>query len=71
MQDFPEVGAPPVGGGGAPTYDFAKNFQKLHEIERIWTRGGGRGGGEASLGPPLDPPLHFIKKITPDFAKKY
>ena len=22
--------------GGAPTYDFAKISQKLHEIERIW-----------------------------------
>ena len=28
--------------GGAPTYDFAKFSQKLHEIERIWTPGGGR-----------------------------
>ena len=27
--------------GGAPTYDFAKFSQKLHEIERIWTPGGG------------------------------
>ena len=31
----------PRGGGanspGVPTYDFAKFFQKLHEIERIWT----------------------------------
>ena len=28
---------------GAPTYDFAKFFQKPHEIERIWTpRGGAR-----------------------------
>ena len=26
---------------GAPTYDFAKFSQKLHEIERIWTPGGG------------------------------
>ena len=29
-------------GGGAPTYDFAKISPKLHEIERIWTPGGGR-----------------------------
>ena len=33
----------PQGGGansqGAPTYDFAKISQKLHEIERIWTPG--------------------------------
>ena len=26
------------GGGRAPTYDFAKISQKLHEIDRIWTR---------------------------------
>ena len=25
---------------GVPTYEFAKFSQKLHEIERIWTRGG-------------------------------
>ena len=36
IQDFPEE--------GAPTYDFAKFSQKLHEIERIWTPGGGGGG---------------------------
>ena len=29
-----------LSGGGAPTYDFAKFSQKLHEIERIWTPGG-------------------------------
>ena len=27
--------------GGAPTYDFAKFSQKLHEIEIIWAPGGG------------------------------
>ena len=27
---------------GAPTYDLAKFSQKLHDIERIWTLGGGR-----------------------------
>ena len=35
----------PQGGGansrGVPTYDFAKFFQKLHEIERNWTPRGG------------------------------
>ena len=43
IQDFPEEGAPTLqaGGGGAPTYNFAKFSQKLHEIERIWTPGGG------------------------------
>ena len=37
----------PIGGGvynqegeGAPTYDFATNFQKLHEIEKILVRWG-------------------------------
>ena len=38
IQDFPEV--------GAPTYDFAKFPQKLHDIERIWTR---RGGGASKI----------------------
>ena len=43
IQDFTEVGAPTLGGVGAPTYDFAKFSQKLHEIERIWNpRGGAR-----------------------------
>ena len=37
IQDFPEVGAPTL--QGAPTYDFAKFSEKLHEIERIWTLG--------------------------------
>ena len=35
IQDFPEVGGPTL--RGAPTYDFAKFSQKLHEIQRIWT----------------------------------
>ena len=29
--------------GGAPTYNFAKISQKLHEIERIWAPRGARG----------------------------
>ena len=37
----------PVGGGanlgGAPTYDFVKFSQKLHEIEKILGRWGGGG----------------------------
>ena len=38
---FPRAGgANSPGGRGAPTYDFAKISQNLHEIERIWTRGG-------------------------------
>ena len=54
IQDFPEEGAP-TPQGGAPTYDFAKFSQKLHEIERIWAPRGGR----ASLAPPLDPPMRW------------
>ena len=40
-------GANSQGGGGAPTYNFAKFSQKLHEIEWIRTR-----GEHASLVPP-------------------
>ena len=38
--------------GGAPTYNFAKFSQKLHEIERIW-----RGGGTRLKFYYVDPPL--------------
>ena len=41
--------------GGTPTYDFAIFSRKLHEIERIWPRGGG--GGARPSHPPLDLPL--------------
>ena len=38
---YPSGGSRISGGanssGGAPTYDFAKFSQKLHEIERIWS----------------------------------
>ena len=57
IQDFPEEGAP-TPQGRAPTYNFAKFSQKLHEIERIWAPGGG--GARASLAPPLDLPLISI-----------
>ena len=39
IQDFPEEGAPTL-QRGAPTYNFAKFCQRLHEIEIIWTPGG-------------------------------
>ena len=52
-----DPGFPRGGGanspGGAPTYDFAKFSQKVHEIERIRTPGGARPSH-----PPLDPPLY-------------
>ena len=61
IQDFPEEGAP-TPRGGAPTYDFTKFSQKLHEIERIWAP-----GGHASLAPPLDPPLITVTKWHPQY----
>ena len=61
-----DPGFPRGGGtnspGGAPTYDFAKFSQKLHEIERIWTLGG--------VSPKfyyVDPPLTTIVKPSKNF----
>ena len=45
---------PPGDGGGAPTYDFAKFCEKLHEIEKIVGHGG-RSPGVPPLNPPLTP----------------
>ena len=47
---FPLGGDANPRGGGAPTYEFAKFSQKMHAIERIWTRGGVPRA-------PLDPPM--------------
>ena len=56
----PRRGANSSGGGrGAPTYDFAKCSQKLHEIEIIWTP-----RGRASLAPPLDPPMTLFMVLV-------
>ena len=53
-----DPGFPRGGGanspGGAPTYDFANFSRKLHEIERIWTPGG---GGTRPKFYYVDPPL--------------
>ena len=55
IQDFPQVGAWTLrGGGGAWTHILASFFQRLHEMERIWTPG--RGGG-VRPSRPLDLPL--------------
>ena len=48
IQDFPEGVANSQSGIILQTF-----CRKLHENERIWTRG----GGHASLAPPLDPPM--------------
>ena len=39
--EFPRGGGANPRGGGAPTYDFAKFSQKLHEIERYGPRESG------------------------------
>ena len=49
-----DPGFPRGGGANSLTYNFPKISQKLHGIERIWTP-----GGDASLAPPLDPPLNL------------
>ena len=41
--------------------EHAKFSRKLHEIERIWTP---RGGGRASLTPPLDPPMQNVTEFA-------
>ena len=41
IQDFPEVGAPTLGGEGCQHTIFPNVPEKLHEIERIGMPGGG------------------------------
>ena len=51
IQDFPEEGAPTLGGGGGATCNFAKCSKK----ETAWNWKNldtGRGGGSVSLMPP-------------------
>ena len=60
IQDFPEVIAPTLvggvdGGRGTPTYEFAKFFQKLYEIERVWIPGARV--PRVPLDPPMDLPM--------------
>ena len=58
IQDFPEGGAPTL--GGAPTYYLPNFSRKLHENEEILAERQGR----ASLAPPLDPPLPCVYRLT-------
>ena len=51
---FPVGGGADPPGGGAPTYDFVKISQNMHEIEKILDHRGGRAPGAP---PSLDPPL--------------
>ena len=44
-QGYPVGGGSNLRGGGAPTYDFAKFYEKLHEIEKILGRRGACAGG--------------------------
>ena len=61
IQDLPEEGAPTP--QEAPTYDFAKNSQNLHAINRIWTTGGGAR--------PLCPPRSaFVCKMLKSHASQ-
>ena len=57
IQDSPYEWAPTL--QGAPTYDFAKFCEDLHEIENIL----GRGRGARAGAPPLNPPLRHIRSI--------
>ena len=62
----PRWGRQLSGGGGAPTYDFVKISQKLHEIERIWTPGGPK---IYYVDPPLQPPR--VQLPAPGDVLKY
>ena len=64
IQDFPKEGVPTPQGG--TNIRICQIFQKLHEIERIWTP---RGVAHPSQ-PPLDPPLLFYFKWDP-YQTKY
>ena len=65
---FPQGGGTNSPGGGGANIRICQFSQKLHEIERIWTRGGG-----ASLAPRLDPPLITVFNLFSWFKqyKKY
>ena len=59
---FPIVGGANPLGGGAPTYDFAKFCEKLHEIRKILGHGGVRPGPQ----PPKSAtgPVKYLKEAS-------
>ena len=61
---FPRDGGANSPGGGAPTYDFVKISQKMHEIERIWTPGGGGGASKILLCRSATANSHFVSLLT-------
>ena len=54
--------------GGAPTYDFGKISQKLHEIERIWTPREDARPKFYYVNPPLDIDLFYYQLNSNDFS---
>ena len=60
----------PVGGGanplgGAPTYDFVKFSEKLHEIEKILDRR----GGARRVRPPKSATAYSLEKFSEKVPK--
>ena len=62
IHDFPQEGAPTLGGGGGRCQDttLLKYPEKCMKLKKIRHPGG---GGHLPLHPPLDPPLVLIKYI--------
>ena len=60
IQDFPE-GAP-TQKRGVLTYYSANFWRKLHENERIWTKGGTHPDAPRPLDPPLTDVFRFSRK---------
>ena len=65
---FPRCGRQLPRGEGAPTYDFGKISQKLHEIERIWTPREDARPKFYYVNPPLDIDLFYYQLNTNNFS---
>ena len=66
--EFPVGGTnqPSKGGGGTQTYQFAKFFEKLHEIEKVSGRRGG--GGRACCDPLKSATVFALQTINNDHS---